>query len=69
MWTVSAELLPDSLRASGMGAILIVFWTLNFVACQEVERVMQALTPQGAMAAFAMRPDSDKTTAIESSLS
>lgn len=54
VWTVSAELLPDSLRASGMGAILIVFWTLNFVACQEVERVMQALTPQGAMAAFAI---------------
>ena len=37
-----------------MGAILIVFWTLNFAACQEVERVMQALTPQGAMAAFAI---------------
>lgn len=32
VWTVSAELLPDALRAQGMGLAIILFWVLNFVA-------------------------------------
>jgi len=52
VWTVSAELLPDSLRAHGMGCCIVVFWILNFICSEVVEALMEWLTPQVASLLF-----------------
>ena len=53
MWTVSAELLPDAVRAPAMGMAIVVFWVTSFVSTQTLETLIKALSPQGAFALFA----------------
>ena len=53
IWTVSAELLPDAVRAPAMGMAIVVFWVTSFVSTQTLETLLEALSPEGAFALFA----------------
>ena len=53
MWTVSAELLPDEIRAPGMGIAVVLFWLLSFALAQGLDPLLNALTPQGLFSALA----------------
>ena len=55
MWTVSAELLPDEIRAPGMGLAVVLFWLLSFALAQGLDPLLNALTPQGLFSALTPR--------------
>ena len=48
-----AELLPDEIRAPGMGLAVVLFWLLSFALAQGLDPLLNALTPQGLFSALA----------------
>ena len=54
MWTVLAEVLPDSVRAVAMGMAIVIFWLTNFATSQSVETLLDVLSPQLTFGLFSL---------------